>query len=117
MAPRAVPSTPPPRACADGLRARLTSRVDVLDVLKAFEAGADGVAVLRCGEGNCKYIRIEPRVAARMKRGQELIKALGMDPGRVEILTAQTDAAGNPYSAACTGFSVRVKELRLRTGK
>lgn len=94
-----------------------TSRVDVLDVLKAFEAGADGVAVLRCGEGNCKYIRIEPRVAARMKRGQELIKALGMDPGRVEILTAQTDAAGNPYSAACTGFSARVKELGLRTGK
>ena len=27
-----------------------TSRIDILDMLKAFEIGADGVAVVRCGE-------------------------------------------------------------------
>ena len=39
-----------------------TSRVDILDLLKAFECGADGVAVVRCNDGTCKYRDIAHRV-------------------------------------------------------
>jgi NADPH-dependent glutamate synthase beta subunit-like oxidoreductase/coenzyme F420-reducing hydrogenase delta subunit len=93
-----------------------TSRVDVLDILKAFETGADGVAVVRCGESACKYEKIEPRVKARVKRGQELIKALGMEPERIAVLTAApTGNGGHPYSAVCTEFSEKVKQLGIRT--
>ncbi|OGW43264.1 MAG: hypothetical protein A2X57_08460 [Nitrospirae bacterium GWD2_57_8] len=91
-----------------------TSRVDVLDILKAFETGADGVAVVRCGEGSCKYEKIEPRVKARVKRGQELIKALGMEPERIALLSAVTNNGGHPYTAACVEFSEKVKALGLR---
>jgi coenzyme F420-reducing hydrogenase delta subunit/NAD-dependent dihydropyrimidine dehydrogenase PreA subunit len=82
-----------------------TSRVDVLDMLKAFEMGADGVAVVRCGEQACKYIKIEPRVSARAKRGQELLRALGMEPGRIGVL---------PSASACGGFSDAVRQLGMR---
>jgi NADPH-dependent glutamate synthase beta subunit-like oxidoreductase/coenzyme F420-reducing hydrogenase delta subunit/NAD-dependent dihydropyrimidine dehydrogenase PreA subunit len=91
-----------------------TSRVDVLDLLKAVESGADGVAVVRCDSGTCKYRDIAPRVNARVKRGQDLLKALGMEPGRIEILSASHGNGGNPYAAVCEKFSERVKKLRLK---
>lgn len=91
-----------------------TSRVDVLDMLAAIEAGADGVAVVRCGDGNCKYRKIEPRVEARVRRGRELIKALGMEPERIGLLKVASDNGGHPYAAACAEFSESVKKLGLR---
>lgn len=92
-----------------------TSRIDVLDILKAFETGADGVAVVRCGDSSCKYEKIEPRVSARVKRSQELVKALGMEPERIGILSAKTNNGGHPYTAVCTEFSEKVKKLGIRT--
>jgi len=94
-----------------------TSRIDVLDLLKAVESGADGVAVVRCNDGTCKYKDIAPRVNARVKRGQELIKALGMEPGRIEILSASSGNGGNPYAAVCAEFSERVKKIGMRNAK
>jgi coenzyme F420-reducing hydrogenase delta subunit/NAD-dependent dihydropyrimidine dehydrogenase PreA subunit len=82
-----------------------TSRVDVLDMLKAFEAGADAVAIVRCGDKSCKYEKIEPRVSARVKRGQDLIKALGMEPERIGLLQSHS---------ACKDFSEQVKKLGIR---
>jgi NADPH-dependent glutamate synthase beta subunit-like oxidoreductase/coenzyme F420-reducing hydrogenase delta subunit len=91
-----------------------TSRIDILDLLKAFEAGADGVAVVRCGSGTCKYRDIEPRVNARVKRAQELLAAIGIDKARIEILSASASGNGNPYAAITAEFSERVKKIGLR---
>ncbi len=91
-----------------------TSRIDVLDMLKAFEVGADGVAVVRCGDGNCKYKDIAPRVNARVKRMQDLLGMLKIESGRVEILTAASNNGSNPYHAVCADFSVRIKAMGLR---
>ncbi len=90
-----------------------TSRIDVLDILKAVECGADGVAIVRCGEGTCKYRGIMHRVSARAKRVQELMSALGMGPERIEVLSA-TGGDSASYEAVCAAFSARVKEMGLR---
>ncbi len=92
-----------------------TSRIDVLDILKAVECGADGVAVVRCNDGTCKYREIAPRVNARVKRAQELIGALGMDRGRIEILSTSHGNGGNPYAAVTAEFSSRIKSMGMRT--
>jgi coenzyme F420-reducing hydrogenase delta subunit/NAD-dependent dihydropyrimidine dehydrogenase PreA subunit len=91
-----------------------TSRVDVLDLLKAIESGADGVAVVRCDSGACKYRDIEPRVKARVKRAQDLLGALKIEPGRIELLSATSGNGGNPYAAVCAEFSERIKKLGMR---
>jgi NADPH-dependent glutamate synthase beta subunit-like oxidoreductase/coenzyme F420-reducing hydrogenase delta subunit len=93
------------------------SRIDILDMLKAFEVGVDGVAVVRCGSGTCKYRDIEPRVNARVKRVQELLGMLKIDAGRLEILSAVSTNGGNPYAALCADFSERVKKIGLRAGR
>lgn len=94
-----------------------TSRIDILDMLKAFETGADGVAVMRCGSGTCKYRDIEPRVNARVKRVQDLLGMLKIESGRLEILSAASTNGGNPYAAVCAEFSERLKQIGLRAGK
>jgi coenzyme F420-reducing hydrogenase delta subunit len=86
-------------------------------MLKAFEAGADGVAVVRCGDGNCKYKDIAPRVNARVKRVQDLLGMLKIEPGRLEILSAIANNGGNPYAAVCAEFTERVKKIGIRAGK
>ena len=94
-----------------------TSRIDILDMLKAFEVGADGVAVVRCGSGTCKYRDIEPRVNARVKRVQDLLGMLKIEPGRVEILSTASANGGKPYAEVCAEFSERLKQIGLGAGK
>jgi NADPH-dependent glutamate synthase beta subunit-like oxidoreductase/coenzyme F420-reducing hydrogenase delta subunit len=91
-----------------------TSRIDILDLLRAFESGADGVAVVRCNDGTCKYRDIAPRVNARVKRVQELLGMLKMETGRMELLSATSGNGGNPYAAVCVDFSERIKKIGLR---
>jgi formate dehydrogenase beta subunit len=88
-----------------------TSRIDTIDLLKAFESGADGVAVVRCNSGTCKYRDIEPRVNARVKRAQDLLSGIGIDKGRIEILSA-SDANG--HAAVAAEFTERVKKIGIR---
>jgi NADPH-dependent glutamate synthase beta subunit-like oxidoreductase/coenzyme F420-reducing hydrogenase delta subunit len=91
-----------------------TSRIDILDLLKAVECGADGVAVIGCPDGSCKYRDIDHRVSARVKRGQDLLEKLGIESGRIELLSASSGNGGNPYAAACEEFSGRIRAIGLR---
>ncbi len=93
-----------------------TSRVDVNDLLKALECGADGVAVVRCSHVTCKYKGIENRVAARVERARQLIGMLGMEAGRIELLTADSHN-GDSYASVCADFADRVRQMGLRAVK
>jgi NADPH-dependent glutamate synthase beta subunit-like oxidoreductase/coenzyme F420-reducing hydrogenase delta subunit len=94
-----------------------TSRIDILDLLKAVETGVDGVAVVSCNDGTCKYKDIAPRVNARVRRGQEMLGMLGIGSGRIELLSVSSAAGGNPYAAACADFSGRISQMGLRNAK
>jgi len=93
-----------------------TSRIDVIDLLKAMECGADGVAVVRCSDNSCKYRGIKDRVTARVGQAKQLIGMLGIEAGRIEILTADADDR-NSYAAACADFADRIRQTGLRTAK
>jgi F420-non-reducing hydrogenase iron-sulfur subunit len=94
-----------------------TSRIDILDLLKAVETGVDGVAVVRCNDGTCKYKNIESRVNARVRRGREMLDKLGIGAGRIELLSVSSAGSGNPYASACADFSERIKQIGLRVVK
>jgi formate dehydrogenase beta subunit len=93
-----------------------TSRIDVIDLLKAMECGADGVAVVRCSDNSCKYRGIKDRVAARVSQAKQLISMLGIEAGRMEILTADANDR-NSYAAACADFAGRIRQTGLKTVK
>lgn len=91
-----------------------TSRIDVLDILKAFESGVDGVAIVSCHDTTCKYRNIDHRVNARVTRVKELLGMVGIESGRMELLTARLGSSGNPYASVCADFSDRIKQIGLR---
>jgi NADPH-dependent glutamate synthase beta subunit-like oxidoreductase/coenzyme F420-reducing hydrogenase delta subunit len=90
-----------------------TSRVDVLDLLKAFECGADGVAVVHCADGTCKYKDIHPRVQARVDRVKELLGMLNIGADRVELLPASS-TGDDPWGGVLTEFKEKIKQTGLR---
>jgi NAD-dependent dihydropyrimidine dehydrogenase PreA subunit len=53
------------------------SRVDVLDMLKAFECGADGVSVVLCEEGQCRHEGVPKRVVQRVRHVRQLLGEMG----------------------------------------
>ncbi len=62
-----------------------SSMVKDIFLLKAFEAGADGVVVLVCPEGQCRYVEGNIRAKKRVAWVQNLLDEIGIDGGRLSL--------------------------------
>jgi coenzyme F420-reducing hydrogenase delta subunit len=60
-----------------------TGRVDVITVLKAFEAGVDGAYVAGCMEGECHFLKGNLRARKRVERLKILLEETGVGADRV----------------------------------
>ncbi|MEW6524370.1 MAG: hydrogenase iron-sulfur subunit [Bacillota bacterium] len=63
-----------------------SGRVDVLHLLKAFEAGADGVLVMGCYEDACEFLRGNILAGRRVEYAQKLLAEAGLEPGRLAMI-------------------------------
>ena len=63
-----------------------SGKLDILYVIKAFETGADGAAVMMCKEGECRYLEGNLRARKRVEAVDALLKEAGMGEGRVAII-------------------------------
>jgi len=78
-------------ACKDKAELKLISmpcsgKLDILYITKAFETGADGVAVMMCKEGECKYIEGNKRAKKRIAVVDELLVEAGLGKGRTAVI-------------------------------
>lgn len=62
-----------------------TGRLDSLHLLKALEAGADGVYVAGCQIDSCQYKHGVEKAQKKVKYVQELLGALGVEADRVAL--------------------------------
>ena len=62
-----------------------SSMVKDVFLLRAFEAGADGVIVLVCPEGQCRYIEGNIRAKKRVAWVQNLLDEIGLDGRRLTL--------------------------------
>jgi len=60
------------------IQVHCASRVDTLDMLKAFESGADGIAVVMCDGDDCRHPGVARAVIKRIRHVQEMVGALGI---------------------------------------
>lgn len=65
------------------LRVMCSGRVDPALVLKCYERGADGVMVLGCHPGDCRYIAGNEEAQRRVETTRDLMDLLGIDPRRL----------------------------------
>jgi F420-non-reducing hydrogenase iron-sulfur subunit len=62
-----------------------TGRVDIIHLLKAFEAGADVVFVAGCLEGECHYLKGNLRARKRVNKVKKDFESMGLEPERIEM--------------------------------
>jgi coenzyme F420-reducing hydrogenase delta subunit len=86
-----------------------TGRVDILHLLKAFEAGADAVFVAGCLEGECHYLKGNIRAKKRVMKVKKDFEAMGLEPERLEMF--------NLSSSEGPRFAAIAKEMVERAYK
>jgi len=69
----------------DYVKMACSSMVKDIYLLRAFEAGADAVAVLVCPEGHCRYVEGNLRAKKRVAWVQKLLDEIGLDGKRLAI--------------------------------
>jgi F420-non-reducing hydrogenase iron-sulfur subunit len=95
-----------------------TGRIDIIHILKAFEAGADAVMVSGCEAGSCHFLEGNLRARERVEYAKHLLEEIGLG-GRLEMFeVAASDAP--KWVAAVKEMTQRVEALGpspLRRGK
>ncbi len=87
-----------------------TGRVDVLTVLKAFEAGVDGAYLAGCLEGECHYLKGNLRAKKRVKYVKQLLAEIGIEPDRVEMYNLSS-AQGQRFAQIATEMTEKIRSL------
>ena len=71
-----------------------SGRVNIQYLLKAMETGADGVILLTCPQGECKYVEGNLRAKKRVMAVNSLLREAGFTNDR--IMVAQADVNDKP---------------------
>jgi F420-non-reducing hydrogenase iron-sulfur subunit len=87
-----------------------TGRVDVLTLLKAFEAGVDGVYVAGCMEGECHFLKGNLRARKRVNYAKTLLQEVGIEPERLEMYNLSA-AQGQRFAAIANEMAEKVRAL------
>lgn len=78
-----------------------TGKIDATHMLDAFRAGADGILILGCPEGDCHYQDGNYEAKKRVYLIRRLLESMGIDKGRIRIvLSADPEGESIPKSVA-----------------
>jgi F420-non-reducing hydrogenase iron-sulfur subunit len=87
-----------------------TGRIDILHILKGFEAGADGVMVSGCEAGSCHFLEGNLRARERVEYARQLLEECGLGADRLVMYeVAASDAP--KWVAAVQEMTDRVRAL------
>ncbi len=87
-----------------------SGKLDILYLTKAFETGADGVAVMMCKEGECRYLEGNMRAKKRAEAVEELLEETGLGQGRIAVI--QMSAGGIKQAIRdLEDFGLRIKAI------
>ena len=67
------------------IRVMCSGRVEPLLILKAFEAGADGVLILGCHPGDCHYLEGNYKTLRRVDLLKKMLSQLGIEDERLRL--------------------------------
>jgi F420-non-reducing hydrogenase iron-sulfur subunit len=85
-------------------------RVDIIHLLKTFEAGADAVFVAGCLEGECHYLVGNIRAKKRVNKLKKDFAQMGFDAERLEMFNLAS-SEGPKFAAIVTEMVERTFKL------
>jgi NADPH-dependent glutamate synthase beta subunit-like oxidoreductase/coenzyme F420-reducing hydrogenase delta subunit/Pyruvate/2-oxoacid:ferredoxin oxidoreductase delta subunit len=86
------------------------SRLNVADIAHAFESGADGVLVLACESGTCRYPQVDMRLRRRVAQARALLGEVGIQAERLDLREGVAGDA-EATSVAIAEMAERLAEL------
>lgn len=87
-----------------------TGRIGIINILKAIEAGADGVFLSGCLIGDCHYVSGNQKATGRVAYAKKLFSEIGIEPERVGIYY-NSAAMGPQFAQTCIEFTEKIREL------
>lgn len=87
-----------------------TGRLEAVDVLRAFEAGAEGVLVVGCPQGLCRFTTGSQRALSRVQHIRGLLEQMGIAPERVEMVQLALPL-GERLVQMVQEFATRLREV------
>ena len=87
-----------------------TGKVDIIHLLQAMEAGADGVFVAGCLEGDCHFMEGNLFAKRRVKRVKEILDKVGLQSERVEMFNLSAGMGGR-FAEIVREMDERVRAL------
>jgi len=87
-----------------------TGKVDLIHLLQAFEAGADGVFVAGCLEGDCHFLEGNLYAKKRVKRAKDILDQVGLGGGRLEMYNLSAGMGGR-FAEIVREITEQVREL------
>jgi len=67
------------------VRVPCTGKVDLIHILHAMEKGADGVCVVGCLEGDCRFKTGNLRARKRVEKAKTILDSIGIGADRVRM--------------------------------
>lgn len=92
------------------IRVPCTGKVDVLHILHAFEKGADGVYVVGCMEGDCRFNQGNLRARKRVEQARSLLDTIGIGGDRVRMCNLSS-GEGPKFAQYAVEMTEKLKEL------
>ncbi len=92
------------------IRVPCTGKVDVIHLLTAFEAGADGVFVVGCMEGDCHYLEGNLYAKKRVQRVKGILDKVGLGGERLNMYNLSAGMGGR-FAEVVREVYDKVREL------
>ena len=92
------------------IRVPCTGKVDLIHILRAFEKGADGVYVVGCLEGDCRFSNGNLRARKRVEQAQQILNAIGIGGERVQMYNLSS-SEGPRFAQIAVEMDERIREL------
>jgi len=92
------------------VRVPCTGKVDILHLLRAFEKGADGVYVVGCMEGDCRFNQGNLRARKRVEQAQVILEAIGIGGDRVQMYNLSS-GEGTKFAEYAIEMTERIQKL------
>jgi F420-non-reducing hydrogenase iron-sulfur subunit len=87
-----------------------SGKLDILYLTKAFDTGADGVVVMVCPEGECRYLEGNLRARKRVEAVEKLLEETSLGTGRITVV--QLGENGVPRALReVKDFCLKIKDI------
>jgi coenzyme F420-reducing hydrogenase delta subunit len=92
------------------VRVPCTGKVDILHILRAFEKGADGVYVVGCMEGDCRFNQGNLRARKRVEEARRILDTIGIGGERVKMFNLSS-SEGPRFAQYAEEMTEKIKEM------